>query len=113
RLATVRQRRHRNTKEQGPMINWLLRRQIAAFERTWNYDAAYLHEMLAADPRALMLFGKVQALSRYRKDVPAPAYCAAGIVAVMKEDCGPCTQLAIDMAESGGGVACDARGGRG
>ena len=49
-----------------------------------------------------MLFGKVQALSRYRKDVPPSAYCAAGIVAVMKEDCEPCTQLAIDMAESGG-----------
>ena len=84
------------------MIKWLLRRQLAAFERTWNYDAAYLHEMLDADARALMLFGKVQALSRYRKDVPPSAYCAAGIVAVMKEDCEPCTQLAIDMAESGG-----------
>ena len=49
-----------------------------------------------------MVFGKVQALSRYRKDVPPSAYCAAGIVAVMKEDCEPCTQLAIDMAESAG-----------
>src|SRR5215469_4435202 len=82
------------------MIKWLLRRRLAAFERTWNYDAAYLHEMLDADARALMLFGKVQALSRYRKDVPPSAYCAAGIVAVMKEDCEPCRQLAIDMAET-------------
>jgi hypothetical protein len=84
------------------MIKWLLRRQLAAFERTWSYDAVYLHEMLDADPRALMAFGRVRALSRYRKDVPPAAYCAAGIVAVMTEDCGPCTQLAIDMAECGG-----------
>jgi hypothetical protein len=91
-----------NNKEQNPMIKWFLRRQLAAFERTWNYNAAYLHELLDADPRALMAFGKVQAISRYRKDVPPAAYCAAGIVAVMAEDCGPCTQLAIDMAERGG-----------
>ena len=35
-----------------------------------------------------MVFGKVQGLSRYRKDVPLAAYCAAGLIAVMAEDCG-------------------------
>ena len=84
------------------MLRWFLRRQIAAFERTWNYDASYLRELIDADPRAMLAFGKLQAISRYRKDVPPAAYCAAGIVAVMAEDCGPCTQLGIDMAERGG-----------
>ena len=84
------------------MLKWLLRRRIAAFERTWNYDAGYLHDLVDADPRALLAFGKVQAISRYRKDVPPAAWSAAGIVAVMAEDCGPCTQLAIDMAEKNG-----------
>jgi len=84
------------------VIRWLLRRQIAAFERAWHYDASYLHEMLDADPRALMTFWKGAAVSRYRKDVPPAVYCAAAIVAVMSEDCGPCTQLTIDMAERGG-----------
>src|SRR5437763_12250390 len=84
------------------MLKWFLLRQLRAFERTWNYDAAYLHVLLDADPRALMAFGKVQGLGRYRKDVPPAAYCAAGITAVMSEDCGPCTQLAVDMAERGG-----------
>ena len=84
------------------MLKWFLRRQIAAFERTWNYDASYIREMIDADPRATMVFGKVQGLSRYRKDVPLAAYCAAGLVAVMAEDCGPCTQLGIDMAQREG-----------
>lgn len=84
------------------MLRWLLRRQIAAFERTWNYDAGYMREIIDADPRAMMAFGKVQGLSRYRKDVPLAAYCAAGLMAVMAEDCGPCTQLGIDMAQRGG-----------
>jgi hypothetical protein len=84
------------------MLKWFLRRQIAAFERTWNYDASYIREMIDADPRAMMVFGKVQGLSQYRKDVPLAVYCAAGLVAVMAEDCGPCTQLGIDMAQREG-----------
>jgi hypothetical protein len=84
------------------MIRWFLRRQIAAFERTWNYDAAYIYELIDADPRAMLAFGKVQALTKYRKDVPQAAYTAAGVVAVMAEDCGPCTQLGVDMAQRAG-----------
>jgi hypothetical protein len=84
------------------MIRWFLRRQIARFERIWNYDAGYLHELIDIDPRALLTFGKVQALTKYRKDIPPAPYCAAGIVAVMAEDCGPCTQLGIEMAERAG-----------
>ena len=87
------------------MIKWFLQRQIAAFERTWNYDASYIHEMINADPRAAMAFGKVIGMSQYRKDIPAAAHFAAGIVAVMAEDCRPCTQLTIDMAQRQGGRA--------
>jgi hypothetical protein len=84
------------------MIRWFLRRQIAAFERMWNYDAGYIHELIDADPRAAMAFGKVMGLTQYRKDIPAAPYAAAGLVAVMAEDCGPCTQLGIDMAQREG-----------
>lgn len=84
------------------MLRWFLNRRIAAFEKTWDYDAGYLHELIDADPGAMLAFGKLQAISRYRRDAPPAAYAAAGIVAVMAEDCGPCTQLGIDMAERGG-----------
>ena len=84
------------------MLRWFLRRQIAAFERTWNYNAPYLHDMIDADPRAMLVFGKVQGLSRYREDIQIAPYCAAGLVAAMAEDCGLCTQLGIDMAQRQG-----------
>jgi hypothetical protein len=84
------------------MIKWFLRRRIAAFERTWNYDSSYVREVLDADPRALMTFAKVTGVSRYRQDVPPAAHFAAKIVGVMAEDCGPCTQLTIDMAQRAG-----------
>jgi len=84
------------------MIKWFLRRRIAAFERNWNYDASYLRAVLDADPRALVMFGRAAALGQYRKDVPRAAQAAAGIIAVMSEDCGPCTQIGIDMAQRAG-----------
>ena len=40
------------------MIKWLLSRWIGKFERTWNYDASYLRDVLDADPRALMASAK-------------------------------------------------------
>ena len=58
------------SKRRSTMIRWFLRRWIDKFERTWNYDASYLRDVLDADPRALMAFSKVHGISNYRKDVP-------------------------------------------
>jgi hypothetical protein len=84
------------------MLKWLMRRGIAAFERQWNYDASYLHEIVEADPGAAWKFQRATALGKYRKDVPVDALFAAAITAVRHEDCGPCTQLGVSMAEQAG-----------
>ena len=84
------------------MVKRLMRRAVAAFERQWNYDAGYVHELIAADARAAWMFQRAAALGKYRKDVPADAWAAAAITAVRHEDCGPCTQLAVAMAERAG-----------
>ena len=84
------------------MVRWLMRRGLAAFERKWKYDAGYVHELIDADARAAWMFQRAAALGKYRKDVPKAAWAAAGITAVRHEDCGPCTQLAVSMAERAG-----------
>lgn len=84
------------------MLKWLMRRGLNAFEQQWNYDAGYMHEMIEADPRAAWKFQRAAALGKYRRDVPAEAWAAASITAVRHEDCGPCTQLAVSMAERAG-----------
>jgi hypothetical protein len=79
-----------------------MRRGLAAFERQWNYDASYVHEIVEVDPRAAWMFQRAAALGKYRKDVPKAALFAAAITAVRHEDCGPCTQLGVSMAERAG-----------
>ena len=84
------------------MMRWLMRRRIGAFERQYDYDMSYVRDMLAVSPHAVRLLGAVRALGQYRRDVPTEAYFAATLVAVRWEDCGPCTQLVVTMAERAG-----------
>lgn len=84
------------------MLKWLMHRGVAAFERQWQYDAAYVHDLIDTDPRAAWAFQRATALGRYRRVVPADALAAASLTAVRMEDCGPCTQLGVAMAEKAG-----------
>jgi hypothetical protein len=84
------------------MFRGLMHRAIRSFERQWNYDATYVHEMIDASPRAAWLFSRAAGLGKYRRDIPIDAWSAAAVTAVRHEDCGPCTQLAVAMAERRG-----------
>jgi len=84
------------------MIRRLMRKRIDRFEREWNYDASYMRDLIEASPRAAWLFARATALGKFRRDVPLEAWFAAGITAVRQEDCGPCTQLGVAMAERAG-----------
>ena len=48
------------------MLRWLMKRGVAAFERRWNYDASYLHEIIDASPRAAWMFSRAAAIGTYR-----------------------------------------------
>lgn len=89
-------------RKETTVVRWLMRRGVAAFERQWDYDASYLHEIIEASPRAGWMFSRAAAIAKYRKDVPPAAWAAAAITAVRHEDCGPCTQLGVSMAERAG-----------
>jgi hypothetical protein len=84
------------------MIRWALRKTIGKFERDWAYDASYMRDIIDVSPRAAWLFGRATAIGKFRRDMPLDPWFAAGITAVRHEDCGPCTQLAVTMAERSG-----------
>jgi hypothetical protein len=84
------------------MIKWALRKGLDKFERDWKYDASYVRDIIDASPRAAWLLSRAAALGRFRRDLPIELWYAAGITAVRHEDCGPCTQLGLTMAERAG-----------
>lgn len=84
------------------MIAWFANRRIDAFERTYDYDMSYAREILRLSPSALMRFMRATALSNFREGVTLEAWYAASLLATLAEDCGPCTQLGVTMAERAG-----------
>jgi hypothetical protein len=79
-----------------------VRKAIDKFERDWKYDGSYMRDIIDASPRAAWLFSGAAALGQFRRDVPIEPWFAAGITAVRHEDCGPCTQLGVAIAERAG-----------
>lgn len=83
------------------MLRALLRRSIDAMEKKYAYDAEYLREVLAVGPWTFLKFGLVTTLGRGKR-APAEATAAAGLVGTLAEDCGPCTQIGVDIAAEHG-----------
>jgi alkylhydroperoxidase family enzyme len=84
------------------MRKFFARRLIRAFGARYEYDVSYLTHMLDVAPAAFFKFAAVLKLSRHVETAPAAALFAAKIVGALHEDCGPCVQLAVDMAREAG-----------
>ncbi|WP_292937091.1 hypothetical protein [Noviherbaspirillum sp.] len=84
------------------MLKWIARRRLAAFERAFDYDASYIRDLLDTSWKAFSRFVPVMKMSSHREGLPLDAWYAAKVVAIRSEDCGPCTQLTVTMAEREG-----------
>jgi hypothetical protein len=84
------------------MRSWIARRTLRAFARRYGYDVSYLEMMLNHSPAAFFKFAPLMKASAHREAVPIDASFAAKIVGALAEDCGPCTQLVVDMALEAG-----------
>jgi hypothetical protein len=84
------------------MFSWLVRRRIQAFEKSFDYDASYLHEMAKLNRNALYALQRATGLGAVRGDVPTDVFYAAKLTVALHEDCGPCVQLVANMATQAG-----------
>jgi len=85
------------------MLRRLIHARIRAFERRYDYDARYLHELADLDGATFRAFSSAAArLGRRPGALPAAAWFGARLAAMLAEDCGPCTQLNVDMAREAG-----------
>ena len=84
------------------MRSWIARRSLRAFARQFGYDVTYLEMLLNESPAAFFKFAPLMKAAAHREAVPVEASFAAKIVGALAEDCGPCTQLVVDMALQAG-----------
>ncbi len=83
------------------MLRFFFTRYLDRFERAWGYDGSYMREVLAANPWSFLKFSLGSKAADFRA-APFEAMLAAGLVGTLSEDCGPCTQIGIDMAAARG-----------
>jgi hypothetical protein len=91
------------------MLRRWLHRMVCGLERRFDYDAAYMHELISASPAAMLKLSLVQPMNQHCRGVSRTAWHAARITAARHEDCGPCTQLVLDMALADGMPAAELR----
>jgi hypothetical protein len=79
-----------------------MKRKLKAFGDAFDYDTSYMQELVDVDPAAGLAVSRLSGVASYRADAPVAAWTAAKLVATMSEDCGPCVQLGVRMAEKSG-----------
>src|SRR5450631_4484223 len=84
------------------MRSWIARRMLHATSKRYDYDTSYLEMMLKESPSAFFKFASLMKAAAHREVVPVDASFAAKRVGALAEDCGPCTQLCVDMALEAG-----------
>lgn len=80
------------------MIRYTFNKMLLALKNRYDYDVRYQQDILATDLGAFLKFMGFQTMVSHSGNVPAGPLFAARIRSILSEDCGPCTQLVVDMA---------------
>ena len=84
------------------MRKFIARRMLRGFAKRYGYDTSYAEALLNEAPAAFFKLAPLMKASAHREVVPVEASFAAKIAGALAEDCGPCTQLCVDMALEAG-----------
>jgi len=84
------------------MLRFFAERGLKAFSERYAYDVSYMRHMLKVSPAAFFKFAKLTELSQHCEAAPKDALFAAKLVGAVTEDCGPCVQIAVNMAREAG-----------
>jgi hypothetical protein len=84
------------------MLRYLFNKMLLALKNRYDYDIRYQQEILHTDLGAFLKFVGFQTMSAHSAHVPVGPLYAARIRAIIWDDCGPCTQLVVNMALEAG-----------
>lgn len=80
------------------MIRYICNKMLMSLKNRYDYDVKYQQDILQADLGAYLKFMEFQTMSSHSGSLPPGPLFAARIRAIIWDDCGPCTQLAVNMA---------------
>ncbi|MFT3883129.1 MAG: hypothetical protein QM703_26195 [Gemmatales bacterium] len=84
------------------MLRWLINKRLNAAEKKLGVPVDYLRHLAKVSLPAFFKFVKFMPLAEYRKTLPVEPYHVARLIAVLKEDCGTCVQIEVNLAKHDG-----------
>ncbi|WP_105167803.1 hypothetical protein [Pseudoalteromonas sp. T1lg23B] len=84
------------------MIRSLLNKTLRSTAQRYDYDVGYMQDILRSDLSAFLRFMGFQTMASYSGNLPPEVIYAARLRAILWDDCGPCTQLVVNMALEAG-----------
>lgn len=84
------------------MLRWLIRRKLDAEEKKLGVSVDYLRHVVDISPVAFLRFAGIMPFVNSRKALPKDAWYVAQIATLTEEDCGPCVQIAVNLARQDG-----------
>jgi hypothetical protein len=84
------------------VIRSILRKQIRKFSAHYGYDTTYMEDMLDADTAGAVKLAMASGFLQHKFGLAPDVYYTAKIRSAQAADCGPCTRLAVTMAEEAG-----------
>lgn len=80
------------------MIRYMFNRMLLTMKARYNYDVRYQQDILQTGLTTFLKFMGFQTMAAHAGNLPTGPLYAARIRAILRDDCGPCTQLVVDMA---------------
>ncbi len=84
------------------MLRWLLRRKLDAEEIRLGEAMDYLRHIVDVSPMSFLRFASIMPFANSRRMLPKDAWYTAQLVAMQHEDCGPCLQITVNLAQRDG-----------
>lgn len=84
------------------MIRFLFNRMLQGMRDRYHYDTRYQQALLDTDLKAYLKFMGFQTMAAHGGNLPDGPLYAARLRTLLREDCGPCTQLVVDLAREAG-----------
>ena len=80
------------------MIRYMFNKMLLNMQNRYDYDVGYMQDILQIDLKAFFKYMGFLGMSSHTGNLPAAPMYAAKLRAIIWDDCGPCTQLVVDMA---------------
>ena len=84
------------------MRKTIARKMLKQFADHYDYDTGFMDHMLDVAAPALFRFNHLNDIASYHEVLPVEAHATTKLTGMLFEDCGPCSQLTVQMAEEGG-----------